>query len=136
MWIYPGDFSYTYIYIHIYTCTHIRTQAYTHIFINIYIFLFLFLWLHLWHMEVLRLGVESELQLLVYATATAMQDPSCIYDYTTAHGNTGSFTEWARDRICVLTDTTKGSSPPKSQRELHTYIFLNAKGNLVESGFQ
>ena len=29
-------------------------------------------------MEVPRLGVELELQLPAYATATAMQDPSCI----------------------------------------------------------
>ena len=34
-----------------------------------------FLWPHLLHMEVPRLGVELELQLLVYATATAMPDP-------------------------------------------------------------
>ena len=27
-------------------------------------------------MEIARLGVESELQLLAYVTATAMQDPS------------------------------------------------------------
>ena len=39
-------------------------------------FLFCFLELHLRHMEVPRLGVESELQLLSYATAT--QDPSRI----------------------------------------------------------
>ena len=32
------------------------------------------------HMEVPRLGVESELQLPTYATATAMQDPSPICD--------------------------------------------------------
>ena len=31
-------------------------------------------------MEVPRLGVESELQLLAYTTATAMQDPSHICD--------------------------------------------------------
>ena len=31
-------------------------------------------------MEVPRLGVESELQLPAYATARAMQDPSCICD--------------------------------------------------------
>ena len=31
-------------------------------------------------MEVPRLGVELELQLLVYTTATAMQDPSCVCD--------------------------------------------------------
>ena len=29
-------------------------------------------------MEIFRLGFESELQLLPYATATAMQDPSCV----------------------------------------------------------
>ena len=32
------------------------------------------------HMEVLRLGVELELQLPAYTTATAMQDPSRICD--------------------------------------------------------
>ena len=31
-------------------------------------------------MEVSRLGVESELQLLAYATATAMPDPSSVFD--------------------------------------------------------
>ena len=30
--------------------------------------------------EILRLGVESELQLLASATATAMWDPGCICD--------------------------------------------------------
>ena len=34
-------------------------------------FLFLILGLHMWHMEVVRLGVKPELQLLAYATATA-----------------------------------------------------------------
>ena len=43
-----------------------------------FFFLFFSLGLHLQHMEVPRLGVESELQLLTYATATAMWDPSCI----------------------------------------------------------
>ena len=40
--------------------------------------LFLFLGPHLRHMEVPRLGVQSELQLPAYTTATATQDPSCI----------------------------------------------------------
>ena len=35
-----------------------------------------FLFPHLWHMEVPRLGAESELQLLDYTTATAAQDLS------------------------------------------------------------
>ena len=39
-----------------------------------------FLGPHLQHMEVPRLGVKSELQLLAYATATATADPSCICD--------------------------------------------------------
>ena len=39
-------------------------------------FFFLFLGPLLQHMEVPRLGVESEVQLLAYTTATAMQDPS------------------------------------------------------------
>ena len=44
-------------------------------------FLFLLnLELHLWHMDVPRLGIELELQLLAYPTATAMPDLSCICD--------------------------------------------------------
>ena len=32
----------------------------------------------LWHMEVPRLGIKLELQLLVYTTDTAMWDLSCV----------------------------------------------------------
>ena len=39
-----------------------------------------FLGLHLWPMEVPRLGVESEPQVLAYTTATAMLDPSFVCD--------------------------------------------------------
>ena len=53
--------------------THKHTH--THLF-----YLFYFLGPHLQHMEVPRLGVGSELQLLAYTTATATQDPSCICD--------------------------------------------------------
>ena len=42
----------------------------------LFIYLFYFLGLHLQHVEVLRLGIESKLQPLAYATATAMPDPS------------------------------------------------------------
>ena len=38
--------------------------------------LFFFLQLHLWLMEAPRLGVESELQLPAYVTATATPEPS------------------------------------------------------------
>ena len=46
----------------------------------IFFFFFCFLGPHLWHMEVLKLGVEWELQLLAYTTATAMPDPNHICD--------------------------------------------------------
>ena len=39
-----------------------------------------FLGPHLRRMEVPRVGIESEVQLLAYTTASAMQDPSCICD--------------------------------------------------------
>ena len=35
---------------------------------------------HPWHMEVPRLGVKSGLQLLAYTTATAMREPSQVFD--------------------------------------------------------
>ena len=44
-------------------------------------------------MEVPRLGIELELQLLAYTTATATPDPNCYVTYTTAHGNVGSLTD-------------------------------------------
>ena len=40
-----------------------------------FFFFFCFAGPHPRHMEVTRLGVESELQLLAYATVAAMQDP-------------------------------------------------------------
>ena len=52
-------------------------------------FFFFFLGPNLWHMEALRLGVKSELQLPAYATAIAMPDSSCVCDL---HHNTGSLT--------------------------------------------
>ena len=52
----------------------------------IHVFVF-FLQLHLHHMEVPRLGVESELQLLAYTTNTATWDPSCcVCDPHHTHG--------------------------------------------------
>ena len=48
--------------------------------VNVSAKLFFFLGPHLQHMEVLRLGLKSELHLLAYTTATATADPSCIWD--------------------------------------------------------
>uniref|UniRef100_A0A4X1VXY8 EF-hand domain-containing protein n=1 Tax=Sus scrofa TaxID=9823 RepID=A0A4X1VXY8_PIG len=41
----------------------------------------------LWHIEVPRLGVDLELQLPAYHTATAMPDPSSIYDLCCSLGS-------------------------------------------------
>ena len=48
---------------------------------------FFFFFLHFlgplpWHMEVSRLRVQSELQPLAYARATATQDPSCVCNHS------------------------------------------------------
>ena len=51
---------------------------YAHVFVLGFLFIFCFLGTHLWHIEVHRLGIKSELQLLAYATATATHDLSCI----------------------------------------------------------
>ena len=55
-------------------------------------FLSFLLGLHLRHMEVPRLGVKPELQLLAYTTATAMRDPSRSCDLHHSHSNAGSLT--------------------------------------------
>ena len=50
-------------------------------------------------MEVPRLGVESELQLLAHATATAVWDPSHVCDLHHIHSNAGFLTHSARPGI-------------------------------------
>ena len=75
-------------------------------------------------MEVPRLGMELELQLLVYATATAMSDPSCVYDL-----HHSSWQSWipdplseARDRTFILM-VTVGLVMAELQRELPRNVF-------------
>jgi len=60
--------------------------------IHTFLFLFFilsvcFLGLHSRHMEVPRLRVESELQLLAYTTAKVTPDPSCIFSLHHSHSN-------------------------------------------------
>ena len=71
--------------------------------------LFVFLGSHLWHMEVPRLGVVSELQLLAYTTATATWDPSHICDLHHSlqqHWMPSPVSE-TRDQTCILMDTSQ-----------------------------
>ena len=53
-----------------------------YLFVYLYLFIYLccFLGLQMLHMEVPRLGVESELQLPACTTATATQDPRHVCD--------------------------------------------------------
>ena len=72
-----------------------------------------FLWL--WHMDVPRLGVESELQLLAYSKATVTPDLGHIYNLCapacSKHQIFNPLSE-ARDRNRILTETTSGLNLP------------------------
>ena len=59
-------------------------------------------------MEVLRLGVKMELQLLAYTTATGTTDLSCIFDlyHSSWHHWILNPLSEARDQTCILTDTS------------------------------
>ena len=70
-----------------------------------------FLGLHPWHMEVPRLGVELELQLLAYvtATATATWDLSLVcnlHHSSQQHWILNPLSE-ARNQICILVATSR-----------------------------
>ena len=74
-----------------------------------YYFYFCFLGLHSRHMDVPRPGVESELQVPTYITATAQQQiQAASVTYTTAHGSARSLIQLskARDQTSVLMDTS------------------------------
>ena len=70
-------------------------------------------------MEVPRLGVELELQLQDYTTATAMPDPSHTCHLHGSLGQRQSLNPLseARDRTCILTETMLGSYPAEPSWE-------------------
>ena len=72
------------------TCVEFKTTGFVSFFYGI--FLCVFLGLHTQHMEVPRLGVQLELQLWAYATATAMQIRAASATYAAACGNVVSLT--------------------------------------------
>ena len=72
---------------------------------RIFFFFFFFLWPYLWHMDIPRLGIEPELQLLGYTTATTTWDPSRICNL---HWILNLLSE-TRGRTCMLMDTMSGS---------------------------
>ena len=80
-------------------------------------------------MEVPRLGVKSELQLLAFATATARSDPSqdCV-GHTEACGKARSFNPLskARDQIHILMDTSQVLSPLSHSGNSPNNYFYNS----------
>ena len=70
---------------------------------------FIFLGPHPWHMELPRLRVKSELQLLAYTTATAMPDPSHICDlhHCSWQRQILNPLRERRDRTCILMDASQ-----------------------------
>ena len=80
---------------------------------HFFFFFFFFLGRHIRQVEVPRLGVELELLLLTYATATAIWGQSCI-----CHLHHSSQQCWilnplskARDQTCILVDTSQFCYP-------------------------
>ena len=76
-------------------------------------------------MEVLRLGVKSELQLPAYTTTTATPDPSHVYNlhHSSQQRQILNPPSEARDQTCVLVDTVRFVSAEPRQ-ELHNDTHL------------
>ena len=69
--------------------------------------------LYLWHREVPRLGVKWELQLLAYATATAMPDLSriCNPHHSSWQQRILNALSEANGGTCILMDTSQVLNP-------------------------
>ena len=76
---------------------------------SILFFFFSFLGPHQWHMEVPRLGVESELQLPAYTTAIATRDLSHIYNLhlSSQQRQILNAPNEARDQTSILMDASQ-----------------------------
>ena len=87
--------------------------------------IFFILWLHLWHINIPRLGVESELQLPTDATATGSWDLRhicCLKCSLWQHWILNPMSK-ARVQACILMDTNQVCN------------LLNQKGNSKEHKF-
>ena len=87
--------------------------------------------LHLWHMEVPRLGVKSELHLLAYTTATAVQDPSLVFDFHHSSGQCQIFNplKEVRDQTHILMDISQVHNPWASMGTPICLVFFNQSCN-------
>ena len=82
--------------------------------------LFLFLGPHLRHMEVPRLGVESELQLPAYITATAMWDLSHVCNL--------HYSSWPCQILNPLSDAKDGTHILIHISQVHYHYRRDATG--------
>ena len=106
-----------------------------------YLFIYLvFLGLYPHHMEVPRLGVELEMQLLSYTTATAMPDPGwvCNLYHSSRQCQILNTLSQARDPTYILTDpgwshslSHDGNSPSNFLRMLFFRKVTDLKKNWV-----
>ena len=94
--------------------------------IPFFFFFFFFLGLYLQHMGTSRLGVESELQLPAFATATAMWDWSCVCDlyHSSWQCQILNPLSEARDQTHILMDASQVCQPLSHDGNSNT-IFLN-----------
>ena len=95
--------------------------------------LFSFLGPHLQHMEILRFGVELELQLLAYTTATALQDLSgiCNLDHSLPQCQILNPLSEARDQTHILMGTRWVHNPlSHNGSSLHSLLLVKYAGLL------
>ena len=110
----------------------------------IYFILLCFLGLHPWHMEVPKLGVESELQLPAYTTATATPNLSHVCHLHYSSGQRQILNSWAKPGIELASSwilvrfvnrwATKGTPSIFSSffdQLLGFVFFFNSKNSLV-----
>ena len=100
-----GQISYCFIY-HSFIISLETSRASLPIF---FFFGFYFLGPQVWHMEVPKIGVKSKLQLLAYATATAMWDLSHVCDlhHSSWQCRIPHALSKARDQTLILMDTSQ-----------------------------
>ena len=87
---------------------------------DLFFFFSVFVGPHLQHMEVLRLGVKSELYLLAYTTATAMWYLSCVCDL---HHS------WPQCRI--LNSLSEARDQPESSWMLFRFVSAELRWELL-----
>ena len=118
LWVQPPGFSLIYPASGSWSCVKCKTEVVvfsppssSSSFSFLFFFFFSFLGPHPWHTEIPRLGVELELQLPAYTTATWAPSHICdLYHSSQQHWILNLLSE-ARDRTYILMDTSRVCNP-------------------------